>query len=178
MTAHGLSGGAAPSLWALAVLPVAVALFWLLVRRAGDLAALGAASLLVQVAWHLLLMLTPAGPAPAGHGAHGAVSGHAGGHGDLGMLLSHLAVAVLTVLPCLGAERSLAILTGLATAADEALTTTALLPRAALVAVPRARRRPSTPVVTTAVRLRTQWAARRHPDRGPPVSRPALALAA
>lgn len=179
MAAHGASGGATPSMWALALLPVAAALFALLVRRAGDVAALGAASLLVQVAWHLLLMLTPAGSAPMVHGAHSMAGGHSGGHEGLGMLLAHLAVAVLTVLPCLGAERSLAILARLATAADEALTSAALmLPRAAVVAVPLALPSVTTPVGTTPTRLRTQWAVRRHPDRGPPAARSLLALAA
>lgn len=178
MVAHGASGGATPSVWALAVLPIAVALFAVLVRRAGDVAALGAASLLVQVAWHLLLMLTPAGSG-AMHGAHGPMGAPAASHAELGMLLAHLTVAALTVVPCLGVERTLDLLAGLPTAADGALaaTTRLVLLATSGVVVPTVSASTAT-VALTPVRLRSQWTTLRHPDRGPPARRPLLTLAA
>lgn len=96
IAAHGLAGGGtAPVGIALMVAPVSVALCAVIIRRVGDIAAVGSAALLTQLCWHLLLMVT----APHSHEMAAPSVGT--------MFFAHVAVAGLTVAACLGAERAL-----------------------------------------------------------------------
>jgi hypothetical protein len=93
MVAHASAGGTSPAAAALLLLPASIAVCALLVRRAGDAAALGAAAILTQLGWHAVLH------------AWGGDAGSGSGVGT--MLLAHLTVAMATVVIVLRAERAL-----------------------------------------------------------------------
>lgn len=152
MAAHGLSGGGAPGPMALVALPLSVLLTMLVVRRHHDAAALGAAALLSQGLWHVLLM---AAPAPAAES--GPVDLTTGG---LRMLVAHLLITVLTVAICRGLDRAIVGL----------LTDWVLRRVAPLVAGPvPTRRRPRVVARTTYRHVAVaHWAAASGQLRGPP----------
>jgi len=148
MVAHRLAGGEGEPLLAVAVLPLAIALCTVLVRRRPDPARVAAVALLSQLALHGLLMVagTPEESGPA-----------------LPMLLGHLLVAAGTAAVCAGADR---LLLGLARGLVDRL-----LPG---FARPAAVRAPRTARVGVGVLLEEGRVARRPAaPRGPP-ARPLL----
>ncbi|MFT3873014.1 MAG: hypothetical protein QM714_10270 [Nocardioides sp.] len=95
LIAHTSSGGAVPGVSALLVIPMAIVVCAVLVRRSGDAAAVAAAALLSQVCWHAFLMVTAAG-------AHDAADVSA-----VRMLATHLLVGALTAVVCLRLDQAL-----------------------------------------------------------------------
>lgn len=93
--AHRMAGGGGEPLVALAILPVAVALCVVLVRRRADPAGIAAVALASQLGLHAVLM----------------AGGSAEATAVLPMLVGHVVVAAVTTVAATGADRLLLSLT-------------------------------------------------------------------